>query len=202
PNLIVSAPKDENELQHLLYTAVKSAHPMAVRYPRSAGLGVPIDTELHELPIGKGEILRRGEDVTILAIGAMVAPALKAADELATIGIEATVVNARFVKPLDAELIIDLTSRIKSLVTVEENTVIGGFGSSVLDLLQKSGISDVRVKNIGLPDEFIDQGTPAILRSKYGLDAKGIAQQVLSLFPSLNANAVLKVKDKARATSF
>jgi 1-deoxy-D-xylulose-5-phosphate synthase len=182
PNLIVSAPKDENELQHLLYTAVKSTHPMAIRYPRGSGLGVELDLELHEIPIGKGEIVRHGGDVVILAIGATVAPALEAAQELASNGIEATVVNARFAKPLDAKLIIDLASNIKRLVTVEENTLSGGFGNSVVDLLQSSGVSDIRVKNIGIPDEFVEQGSQAQLRAKYGLDAKGITRQVLELF--------------------
>ena len=186
PNLIVAAPKDENELQHLLYTATQSAHPMAVRYPRSAGLGVEMDSELHSIPIGKGEIVRHGEDVAILAIGNTVAPALEAAEELISNGIEATVVNARFAKPLDSELMVELASRIKRIVTVEENTLIGGFGSSVADLLQKSGIGDIQVRSVGLPDEFIQQGTQVILRSKYGLDAKGIVQQVLTLFPALD----------------
>ena len=195
PNLIVSAPRDENELQHLLYTAVQSGHPMAIRYPRGAGLGVKLDTELHTIPVGKGEIIRRGEDVVMLAIGTMVAPALEAAQELAAGGIEATVVNARFAKPLDSELIVDLAGRIKRMVTVEENTLSGGFGSSVIDLLQKSGMSDIPVKSIGLPDEFVEQGPQAILRSKYGLDAKGRARQVLSLFPALNYITSKKVKD-------
>jgi len=183
PNLIIAAPKDENELQHLLYTAVKSKHPMAIRYPRGSGLGVELDTEPHEIPIGKGEILRQGGDVAILAIGTMVAPALEAAQKLALSGIEATVVNARFAKPLDAELIIDLTSDIKRLVTVEENALSGGFGNSVIDLLQQSGISHIQVKTIGIPDEFVEQGSQAQLRAKYGLDAEGIARQVLKLFP-------------------
>jgi len=185
PNLIVSAPKDENELQHLLYTAVKSKHPMAIRYPRGSGSAVELDPVLHEIPIGKGEILRRGKDVAILAIGTTVAPALEAAQKLASNGIEATVVNARFAKPLDAELIIDLAKNIKRLVTVEENALSGGFGSSVVDLLQRSGISDIRVKSIGIPDEFVEQGTQAVLRSKYGLDAEGIARQVLELLPGV-----------------
>jgi len=186
PNLIVSAPKDENELQHLLYTAVKSAHPMAIRYPRSPGLGVKLDTKLHSIPIGKGEVLRHGEDVAILAIGATVAPCLEAARELASNGIEATVVNARFAKPLDSDLIIDLASHIKRIVTVEENALSGGFGSSVIDLLHQSGVSDIQIKSIGIPDEFIEQGAQALLRSKYGLDAKKIAQQVLTLNLSIS----------------
>jgi len=184
PNLIVSAPKDENELQHLLYTAVRSKHPMAVRYPRGPGLGVELDPELREIPIGKGEILRYGKDTVILAIGTIVAPALEAAGELALNGIEATVVNARFAKPLDAELIIGLARDIKQLVTVEENALSGGFGSSVVSLLKESGVSDIQVKSIGIPDEFVEQGSQALLRSSYGLDAKGIARQVLGLFPS------------------
>jgi 1-deoxy-D-xylulose-5-phosphate synthase len=202
PNLIVSAPKDENELQSLLYTAIKSDHPVAIRYPRNAGLGVVLDTEPQAIPIGKGEILSQGQDVAILAIGAMVAPSLEAARELAVGGIEATVVNARFAKPLDSELIVDLAGRIKRIVTVEENTLSGGFGSSMGELFQKSGISDVQLKSIGLPDDFMEQGAQAILRAKYGLDAKGITQQVLSLFPTLDANSLSEVKDKARATPF
>ncbi len=196
PNLIVSAPKDENELQHLLYTAVKSEHPMAIRYPRSPGLGVELDTELHTIPTGKGEILRHGEDIAILAIGATVAPALEAAQELASKGIEATVVNARFAKPLDAELITSLASRIKRIVTVEENTLSGGFGSSVVSLLQKSAISDIQVRSIGIPDEFVEQGTQAMLRSKYSLDANGIVREVLNLLPHLDPNPLLIVKGK------
>jgi 1-deoxy-D-xylulose-5-phosphate synthase len=186
PNLIVAAPKDENELQHLLYTATKSTHPMAVRYPRNSGLGVKLDQELHLIPIGKSEVLRQGDDVAIFAIGATVAPAFEAARELALHGIEATVVNARFAKPLDSELIIDLAGRIKRIVTVEENTLKGGFGNSVIDFLQESEISDIQVKSIGLPDEFVEHGTQPVLRSKYGLDAKGITRQVLTLFPALD----------------
>ncbi len=181
PNLIVSAPKDENELQHLLYTAVKAEHPMAVRYPRSAGLGVELDQELHTVPIGKGEILRQGEDVAIIAIGSMVAPAMEAAKGLASQGIEATVVNARFANPLDSELIIDLASRIKRVVTVEENVLRGGFGSAVTALVQQSGKGDIQTKNIGITDEFVDQGPQASLRAEYDLDAPGIIREVLSL---------------------
>jgi len=182
--LIIAAPKDENELQHLLYTAVKTNHPMAIRYPRGSGVGVDLEPKLHEIPIGKGEILRDGEDVAILAIGNMVTPALEAAAALSKQGIEATVVNARFAKPLDAELIINIASRIKRLVTIEENTTSGGFGNSVVELLQQSGVSDIQLKSIGIPDEFVEQGSQAVLRAKYGLDAEGITKQVLELLPS------------------
>jgi 1-deoxy-D-xylulose-5-phosphate synthase len=122
-----------------------------------------------------------------------VAPALEAAGELALNGIEATVVNARFAKPLDAELIIGLAGDIKRLVTVEENALSGGFGNSVVSLLKESGVSDIRVKSIGIPDEFVEQGSQAILRSNYGLDAKGIARQVLGLF---TANSYLGEKNE------
>ncbi len=192
PNLIVSAPKDENELQHLLYTAVKAGHPMAVRYPRSPGLGVKLDTEPHEIPIGKGEILRHGDDIAIVALGSTVAPALEAARELAAQGVEATVVNARFAKPLDSEMLISLAKGIKRIITVEENALSGGFGSSVMHLIQQSGLSGVTVKSIGIPDEFVEQGTQAILRSKYNLDAKGIVRQVFALFPSLKGTRLVK----------
>jgi len=184
PNLIVSAPKDENELQHLLYTAVKSKHPMAIRYPRSAGLGVKLDRELHTLPIGKSEILRQGEDVALIAIGSVVAPAIEAASLLAAQGIEATVVNARFAKPLDSELIIDLASRTKRMVTIEENVLRGGFGSAVTSVVEQAGIADLQIRSIGIADEFVDQGLQSNLRAKYGLDAKGIMRQVLNLFES------------------
>jgi len=160
---------------------------MAIRYPRSSGLGVELDTELQTIPIGQGEIIRFGEDIALLAIGATVAPALEAAQELALSGVEATVVNARFAKPLDSELITSVASRVKNLVTVEENALSGGFGSSVIELLQKSGMGDIQVRSIGIPDEFVEQGAQALLRSHYGLDAKGIAQQVLTLFPNLRA---------------
>ena len=118
------------------------------------------------------------------------APALEAAQELALKGIEATVVNARFAKPLDSELITRIASRIKNFVTVEENTLNGGFGSNVIELLQKSKMSDIQVRNIGIPDEFVEQGNQALLRSQYGLDAKGITQQVLTLFPKLSTKVL------------
>ncbi len=200
PQLVVAAPCDENELQHLLYTAVKSGRPMAVRYPRSPGLGVPLDAELHEIPIGKSEALQYGEDVAILALGASVAPAAQAAAQLTAQGIEATVINARFAKPLDTSLISDLARRIKRIVTVEENVLSGGFGSGVIGFLQESGQCDVTVKNIGIPDEFVEHGAQAVLRAKYHLDAEGIFRQVMKMFPESNAKPALPVKDKAETT--
>lgn len=186
PNLIISAPKDENEMQHLVYTGVRANHAIAIRYPRGSGPGTALDEALHELPIGKGEILRDGKDVAILALGNLVYPALEAAKELEKAGVESRVVNARFVKPLDTELILDTTTKIKRILTVEENTLDGGFGSAVLQLLQSSKVQDVRVKCLGLPDLFIEHGTQSQLRSMYDLDAPGIARQVLTSFPELS----------------
>jgi 1-deoxy-D-xylulose-5-phosphate synthase len=192
PNMIVAAPKDENELQHLLYTAVKSGKIMAVRYPRSQGLGVKMDAACKELPIGKGEILREGRDVAILAVGSMVAPAVEAADKLALQGIEATVVNARFVKPVDTELIIDLVKRIKHIVTVEENTLSGGFGNYVNDAVRQADLRDVILRNVGLLDVFVEHGGQDFLRSKYGLDAAGIIHQVLEIVPAGSASKIVR----------
>ena len=186
PNLIISAPKDENEMQHLVYTGVRANHAMAIRYPRGCGPGTALDEALHELPIGKGEILREGKDVAILALGNLVYPALEAAEELEKAGVESRVVNARFVKPLDTELILDTTTKIKRILTVEENTLDGGFGSAVLQLLQSSKVQGVRVKCLGLPDLFIEHGTQLQLRSMYDLDAPGIARRVLTSFPELS----------------
>ena len=194
PNMIVAAPKDENELQHMLYTAMKSGKVMAVRYPRSMGSGVKMDTELTELPIGKGEILRQGNDAAILAIGSMVGPAMEAAENLALMGIEATVVNARFAKPVDTELIVDLATRTKRIITVEENTLSGGFGNYVTDAIKQADISDVTIRNIGVPDVFVEHGGQAFIRAKYGLDAKGITGVVLSLLPPIALEAAARRK--------
>jgi len=181
PNLIISAPMDENELQHLLYTAIKAEHPMAIRYPRCQVGGVEMDAALHEIPVGKGEILMEGKDIGIIAIGSTVIPALEAANELASAGVDATMVNARFVKPLDTELILRVANSAKQLITIEENSIIGGLGSMVTALLQKAGISNVPVKCLGITDEFVEHGSQAIIRAKYNLNAKGIAREILNI---------------------
>ncbi|MBX6423632.1 1-deoxy-D-xylulose-5-phosphate synthase [Thermosulfurimonas sp. F29] len=178
PNMTVMAPKDENELQHMLYTALSLPGPVAVRYPRGSGAGVPLDDEFREIPRGKAELLREGTDLLILAVGNMVHPALKAAEKLDREGISAAVVNARFVKPLDEELISDLAARIRRVVTVEENVLAGGFGSAVAECLADRGIK-TNLKRIGLPDRFIEHGSPQILREKYGLTGEKIARQIL-----------------------
>ena len=178
PNMTIMAPKDENELQHMLQTAIDLGTPVAVRYPRGNGYGVPLDQSFHHLPVGKGEVLRDGKSGTILAVGTMVVPALEAAVLLAGEGIDMTVVNARFVKPLDRELIISLADRHVPLFTVEENALQGGFGTAVLELLADEGYADLAVTRLGFPDCFIEQGEQPELRALYSLNADGIAVRV------------------------
>jgi 1-deoxy-D-xylulose-5-phosphate synthase len=185
PNITIMAPKDENELQAMLYTAFMVNGPVALRYPRGAGVGVPLDANPQPVPVGKAEVLRRGKDVAIVAIGSTVYPALAAADALAAEGIDAAVINARFVKPLDRSLIAGVAKNFNRIVTVEENMVAGGFGSAVLELLEERALNEVVVRCIGLPDEFIEHATPEILRAKYNLDAAGIAKVVRNTFPEL-----------------
>ncbi|MHB8058074.1 MAG: 1-deoxy-D-xylulose-5-phosphate synthase [Desulfuromonadaceae bacterium] len=174
PGITVMAPKDENELRHMLKTAVYSGQPVALRYPRGAGYGVALDHELKTLEIGKGEQLLDGSDLTIIAIGATVYPALLAADALRQKGISAGVVNARFVKPLDAELILSVARKSGRVMTVEENALQGGFGSAVLELLYDNNLQDVKVRRLGLPDHYIEQGSQAQLRKDVGIDSEGI----------------------------
>ncbi|GMR04250.1 MAG: 1-deoxy-D-xylulose-5-phosphate synthase [Thermodesulfobacteriota bacterium] len=184
PNMTLSAPKDEDELRHLLYSAVRYEGPVAIRYPRGAGAGVDMSGPLRFIEPGSAEVLVKGNDVVILAIGSMVAPALEAAEGLKRHGIEAGVVNARFVKPLDEKLITGLAATTGVLVTVEENALQGGFGSAILELLDDSGI-ECPVKRIGVPDEFVGQGTQAELRNGLGLDAPGIERTVRDFLSKL-----------------
>ena len=175
PNMTVMAPKDENELRQMLVTAIGHDGPIALRYPRGAGRGVALQEKISSIPIGRVERLTSGNDVLILAIGRPVADALEAAEQLAADGIAATVVNSRFVKPLDSDEIASLAGRIPNVVTVEENMLQGGFGSAVLELLSEAGIHPRRFKRIGIPDEFVSHGAADLLRTRYGLDAAGIA---------------------------
>jgi 1-deoxy-D-xylulose-5-phosphate synthase len=178
PNMIVMAPKDENELRHMLYTAIETPHPTAVRYPRGNGIGVKMDEEFRMIEIGKGEILQDGKDGVILALGTMVYPCLKAAERLALEGISVSVVNARFVKPLDEDLIICLANEKSFLVTVEEAALMGGFGSAVMELLEEKNLRTNRTLRIGVPDKLIPHGSPSLLHAKYGIDADGIYEQI------------------------
>ncbi len=174
PHMIVMAPKDENELRHMLKTAVETGHPAALRYPRGKGTGVPLDERPEQIPLGRGEILMDGKDLVIVAIGSTVLPSLAAAQDLLNEGISATVINARFVKPLDRDLICRAVSACRRLITVEENVLTGGFGSAVLEMLQENGISDIRIIRLGIPDEFVEHATQAELRKTYGIDRDGI----------------------------
>ena len=175
PNMTVMAPKDENELQHMLQTAVEHDGPIALRYPRGSGYGVPLEQKLRAMPIGKGEVLRNGKDGAILAVGVMVYPAVEAANTLAGEGIDLTVVNARFIKPIDRELILSIALGSGTIFTVEDNALKGGFGSAVLELLEEEGVEGVRVTRFGYPDRFVEQGEQTELRRIHGLDSEGIA---------------------------
>jgi 1-deoxy-D-xylulose-5-phosphate synthase len=181
PNMVIMAPKDENELRRMLLTAVEHPGPIALRYPRGKGTGIEIEKEIRPVEIGKAEIVKEGNDILILAIGRAVLDAMEATDIMEKNGISAMVVNCRFVKPLDLELIVRLAGQYSKIITVEENARQGGFGSSVLESLSDAGISGFSLKRIGIPDAFIEHGSVEILRSKYGLDAKGIVDTALAM---------------------
>jgi 1-deoxy-D-xylulose-5-phosphate synthase len=168
PNMTVMTPADENECRQMLYTAMQLNTPSAVRYPRGTGPGVTIEKAMQALPLGKGEVRRTGKRVAILAFGSMLAPALAASEQL-----DATVVNMRFVKPLDVELVLRMAAEHELLVTVEENTVQGGAGSAVAECLMQNGIA-IPLLQLGLPDKFIEQGDSAQMLADCGLDAKGL----------------------------
>ncbi len=181
PEMTVMAPKDENELQHMIKTAVYANRPISLRYPRGAGYGVTMNQDPVSLQIGTGEILEEGADLAIIAIGSTVYPALDAVKKLSGHGISATVINARFVKPLDSEMILEAARNTGVLLTVEENALAGGFGSAVLELLESEGLTGIKIKRIGIPDRFIEHGSQAQLRKDLGLDADGIADAARSL---------------------
>ena len=179
PNIIVMAPKDEGEMRDMMLTMLEYNGPAAMRYPRGNGVGADIERQPEVLEVGKGEILRDGGEVAILAYGSMVHPSLHAAENLAKEGIETTVVNARFVKPLDSSLLLALARTKRLLVTVEEAYLAGGFGSAILELLEENGLQDkVRVVRMGIPDRLVTHGDPKLLLAKYGLDADGIYNRV------------------------
>ncbi|MDH4037365.1 MAG: 1-deoxy-D-xylulose-5-phosphate synthase [Candidatus Krumholzibacteria bacterium] len=177
PNFVIMAPKDENELRHMVKTAVSyEAGPIAIRFPRGEGLGVPMDEALQEIPIGRAEVLSTGRDVMFVAIGAMVAPCVAAAVALGSRGINAGVVNARFVKPLDSELLDQLAAGDALIITVEDNVLAGGFGSAVNEYWVEHHHDLVNVRNLGLPDRFIEHGDRDGLLAEAGLSAEAIAQ--------------------------
>lgn len=187
PNIIFAAPKDEGELRQLLYSATRYGSPVAIRYPRGSGRGVDITEPFKEIEPGTAEVLRPGTDVTIIALGSMVAPAVEAAENLEAAGISAGVINARFVKPLDEELI--LKTITGTVVTVEENALQGGFGSAVLELFEEHNV-ECRVKRVGVPDRYIEHGTPDELKAELGLDAAGIEKAVKEFVNSIPSIAL------------
>jgi len=188
PNLVMAAPKDGDELRNLIYSAVRYRSPVAVRYPRGTVEGAYTRREFTFIKPGTAEVLLEGPDVTILAIGSMVSPAMEAAGELEKSGIKAAVVNARFVKPLDEDLIVRLAGNSGKVVTVEEGALAGGFGSAVLELLEERAIH-CDLKRIGVPDAFVEQGTQEELRKSLGLDAKGIEETVRAFLSSSGIKA-------------
>ncbi|MCW5961960.1 MAG: 1-deoxy-D-xylulose-5-phosphate synthase [Pyrinomonadaceae bacterium] len=192
PNITLMAPKDEAEMRNMMLTAVNHNGPAAIRYPRGAGVGVDISEKPTEIEIGKAELLRDSAgEVAIIAYGSMVHPALEAATSLEKDGIEATVVNARFVKPLDSELILALAQTKRLIVTVEEAYLAGGFGSAVMELLEANSMLDgVKVVRMGVPDRIITHGDPKLLLAKYGLDTDGIYTKV---------KETLEIMDERRA---
>ena len=181
PNMTVMAPMDENELVRMMHAAVAHQGPIALRYPRGVGQGVNLDYNAKAVDIGKAKVLRTGDDLLIIGIGRCVNDAMDAAEQLSAQGIESTVVNARFVKPLDADLILDLAGKIKKVVTIEEHVLAGGFGSAILELICDNGLSGCHVNRVGVKDVFVEHGTQDELRRDYGIDAQAVVAAGLKL---------------------
>jgi 1-deoxy-D-xylulose-5-phosphate synthase len=176
--MILMSPKDENELKQMLFSATIYERPVAIRYPRGEGIGVPVESEFTEIPMGKWEVLRTGKDVTLIGCGPVVHSCLQAAEELEKEdGISAAVINGRFIKPMDREMLVDFATRTGRIVTLEENSAIGGFGSGVMEILSEEGVV-VPVKVIGLPDRFLPHASQKLLRQEVGLDKDGIKKTV------------------------
>lgn len=197
PNIVLGAPKDEAELRDMMLTTIEHPAPAAIRYPRGNGVGVDISEEPKMMEIGRAELLRDGGDVAIIAYGSMVYPAMEAAENLAQEGIQASVINARWVKPLDAQLITALAQNQPLMVTVEEAYLAGGFGSAVMECLEENGLLDaVKLVRMGVPDRIVTHGDPKMLLSQYGLDAEGIYNKVKEAFEILEERRVGKKRLK------
>jgi 1-deoxy-D-xylulose-5-phosphate synthase len=198
PNIVLMAPKDEAELRDMLLTAIEHPGPAAIRYPRGNGFGVDISARPKQIDIGRAEVLRDGGEVAIIAYGDMVYPAVEAGNKLAAAGIQTTVVNARFVKPLDSRLILDVARRMRLMVTVEDAYLAGGFGSAVLELLEENGLADaIKVVRMGVPDEIVTHGDPKLLMSLYGLDTDGISSRVAESLDTMNEKSLRNNRIKA-----
>jgi len=183
PNMVVMAPKDENELQHMVATALKVDGPVAVRYPRGRGLGVELDSKPKPVEVGRAEVVCEGDDLCIIAIGHPFNEAKQATDRLRGEGFSVALINARFVKPLDEETIVGFVHRTRNIVTVEESAAIGGFGGAVAELLAQRNIPDLRLKILGLPDRFVEHGSQKELRELVGIDAHGIYREARRMLP-------------------
>lgn len=190
PNMVVAAPKDENELQHLLFTAIDSGGPFAIRYPRGLGVGVRLDSTWERIPIGRSEVLRDGKDVTLLAYGSMVPVAVEAAGTLERRGIDCGVVNARFAKPLDLDLLRQISRTVPRLLTLEEHLLTGGFGSAVLEALHKEEFITKGLKVHAIPDQFVEHGPQSVQRADLRLDVPGVVQTILEIYPDLTLSSV------------
>jgi 1-deoxy-D-xylulose-5-phosphate synthase len=178
PNMVVASPKDEDELSRLLYSALVYDRTMAIRYPRGEAFGVPCSDDLTEIPFGTWEVLREGTDICLIGCGPVVYSCLDAAEELEKeAGVSCLVINGRFVKPMDKAMLVDIAGRVKRILTFEENTAIGGFGSGVMEILSEEGIV-MPVKRVGLPDRFIPHSTQKLIRQETGLDREGIKRTV------------------------
>lgn len=198
PNIVLMAPKDEAEMRDMLLTAVEYPGPAAIRYPRGNGQGVDISSPPGLIEVGKAEVLRDGGDVAIIAYGEMVPAAVEAGNRLASSGLQSTVVNARFVKPLDSELILELARNKSLIVTVEDAYLAGGFGSAVLELLEENGLADkLKVVRMGVPDRIVPHGDPKLLMAEFGLDADGIVSRVTESLNLLEEQHLGKNRIKA-----
>ncbi len=181
PNMVLMAPKDENELQHMLYTAINYNGPAAVRYPRGAGEDAALDDEWKNLPIGRGELLRKGKDVLLLPVGNRVYPSLEAAKGLTKVGIDAAVINPRFIKPLDEDLLCQWISQTGRVITIEDNARHGGFGSSILEMLTRNKLDSVKSCLLGYPDHFIEHGPQSVLWKNSRIDPPAIITAAIKL---------------------
>ncbi len=184
PNMVVMACKDENELRHMLKTAIYHPGPAALRYPRGAGLGVPME-DMQALEIGKGEVVREGTDIGVLAYGHMVAPSVEVAEKLEQEGVSVAVINGRFAKPIDSGLIVKFANQCKCLVTVEEHSLDGGWGSAVLEALQENRVLNCPVERIGVGDFPVHHGAPKLIRRDLKLDVDGIYDTVKTFYQSV-----------------
>jgi 1-deoxy-D-xylulose-5-phosphate synthase len=179
PNIIIMAPKDEAELRKMLKTALRTQHPTAIRFPRDNAIGVPINGKIGTVKIGKGEVLREGRDASVFAYGSMVHPAINLAEELAEKGYDIAVINSRFAKPIDKDLILEQAGVTGRIITMEEGVLPGGFGSAVQEVIEEAGLSDVSLLRIGVPDAIIPHGSRSQLLKYCGLDAESLRKKTL-----------------------